>query len=167
MPSILKKTTLRFIFSMIILFSSSILCANKPPTLALHIKGQVFHLRIANTPELRAQGLSHIRALKPKEGMLFIFDKEGIQDFWMKDCLIDLDILFLDSKGTIVKTYTMEKQAPRQKNESFFHYVLRLKRYSSIKPAQYAIELSKGQIKRLKIQLGHNIALLDALKKLS
>lgn len=63
-------------------------------------------LEVAKTAEERARGLMGRKELSPICGMLF----EGLTGngyFWMKDCLIPLDILFLDASGTVVRTYTM------------------------------------------------------------
>jgi hypothetical protein len=40
--------------------------------------------------------------LAGKEGMLFIFEKEDIYSFWMKNTLIPLDIIWLNKEGRAV-----------------------------------------------------------------
>jgi uncharacterized membrane protein (UPF0127 family) len=39
-------------------------------------------------------------------GMLFIFNKEEIYAFWMKNTLIPLDMVWIDSNNTIVDIQT-------------------------------------------------------------
>ncbi len=43
----------------------------------------------------------NVRALPPHTGMLFVFSAEGRKSFWMKDTLIDLDIVWLRKDGTV------------------------------------------------------------------
>ena len=50
----------------------------------------------------RSIGMSGRSSLGDYEGMLFIFQNEVNNPFWMKDMLIPLDILFIDSDGYIV-----------------------------------------------------------------
>lgn len=57
---------------------------------------------IADTPEERAKGLSNREYLREEDGMLFIFDEEGLYSFWMKDTLIPLDIMWIDEDLKIV-----------------------------------------------------------------
>ncbi len=67
-------------------------------------KDQVIKLNIeiADTPEERARGLMFRRELADDVGMLFIFDQEEEQSFWMKDTYIPLDIIFFDSNKKFV-----------------------------------------------------------------
>ena len=63
-------------------------------------------LEVASTPDERRRGLMGRENLPSVCGMLF----EGLSGggyFWMKNCLIPLDVVFLNKKGTITKTYTM------------------------------------------------------------
>lgn len=56
----------------------------------------------AVTPEERQTGLMNREELCENCGMLFIFDTDTRGGFWMKNCLIALDILFIDGNGVIV-----------------------------------------------------------------
>ena len=68
--------------------------------------------------------------------MLFIFQREGYHSFWMKNTLIPLDILFLDSDGVVVDVQTMYAEPGVEDAD--------LKRYVPARPARYAIEMNAG-----------------------
>lgn len=60
-------------------------------------KSNCYNLEIANTPQLREQWLMNREILSEDSWMIFIFDKEDIHKFWMKNTLIPLDMIRLDS----------------------------------------------------------------------
>lgn len=59
-------------------------------------------VELAMTHEERRVGLMSRTNLSEENGMLFIFDKERIHKFWMKDMIIPLDVIWIDEKGIIV-----------------------------------------------------------------
>ncbi len=67
--------------------------------------GFVIHARIADTPEKTEKGLMFVKHLPADEGMLFVFDKTDTHYFWMKNTLIDLDIIYLSSDSKITQLY--------------------------------------------------------------
>jgi uncharacterized protein len=63
---------------------------------------EVLDLRIADTPSKREFGLMCVRALAPRTGMVFVFsDGDNYRDFWMKDTLIPLDMVFVSKNGKV------------------------------------------------------------------
>ena len=68
--------------------------------------------------------------------MLFIYQQECFLSFWMKDTLIPLDILFLDSGRKIVDIQTMQPEPGVPDSD--------LHNYTSKVPAMYAIEMNAG-----------------------
>ena len=61
-----------------------------------------FSVELARTPEERARGLMFREYLDADKGMLFIFENEGEHAFWMKNTLIPLDIIWINSTGSVV-----------------------------------------------------------------
>jgi len=74
-------------------------------------------------------------ALGPREGMLFVFDRDQHLDFWMKDTRIPLSIAFLSAEGKILEIVDM---AP------FSQKVVR-SRFSG----RYALELRQGRFREI------------------
>ena len=131
----------------------------KPPVEKVTIKDKVFKLQISADPESRAKGLMEREKLEDDEGMIFVYPKPGVRNYWMKNCLIDLDIIFINPRGRITALHEMTIPPERKEGESDWDYDARLPRYSSKRMAQFAIELKKGTIKKLKLKVGELIKL--------
>ena len=78
------------------------------PSETILIGGQEYDVAIADTPESRATGLEPYNYLKPDEGMLFIFEEEVTDPFTMANCVIDLDIIFIDSEGEVISVHPVK-----------------------------------------------------------
>lgn len=65
-------------------------------------KDRCIAVEVATTPEERARGLMFRESLERGRGMLFIYDREGVYSFWMKNTLIPLDIVWINSSRDIV-----------------------------------------------------------------
>ena len=62
-------------------------------------------VELAQTEDKRHTGLMFRDNMEDNQGMLFIFDKEEPQGFYMKNTIMPLDIIFINAKKEIVKIY--------------------------------------------------------------
>jgi uncharacterized protein len=66
------------------------------------VNGVVLLADTAASNEQRTKGLSVKDGLAENEAMLFVFDTQGEQTFWMKDMKFPIDIIWIDSNKTVV-----------------------------------------------------------------
>lgn len=59
-------------------------------------------VELARTDGERRRGLMYRQHLAPDAGMLFVFEKEAVQSFWMKNTLLTLDMIFIRDDMTVV-----------------------------------------------------------------
>lgn len=115
-----------------------------------------FNVEIANTDKDREIGLMNRTYLGKNDGMLFIFDKEDSYSFWMKNTLIPLDIIWINSDKKIV--YIKENALPcnlfskklDQKEE-------KCEVFNPEINAKYVLEVNGGLSKELNIKIGDSV----------
>jgi uncharacterized protein len=71
------------------------------PTIAVHAPHAVLTLQVAKTEDERELGLMSVTNLAPHTGMVFVFDNDSPVEFWMKDTLVPLDMVFVGADGTV------------------------------------------------------------------
>ena len=64
--------------------------------------GTAVAVEIADTEAKRQRGLMFREKLAETEGMVFIFEEPGFYPFWMQNCRIALDIVWLDRSFNVV-----------------------------------------------------------------
>lgn len=97
-------------------------------------------VEIARSQEQRERGLMGRTTLQSDRGMLFLFPRSEILNFWMKNTVIPLDILFFDARGRMISSASM---VPCERDPCAV--------YSSGAPAVAALEIAGGMRRRLGI----------------
>jgi uncharacterized membrane protein (UPF0127 family) len=95
---------------------------------------------IARTDDERNKGLMYRKKLSDGEGMLFVYEKDEILSFWMKNTFVPLSIAFITSDGRIANIKDM--------------YPHDLKSVTSERSVRYALEAPQGWFTRTGVEIG-------------
>ena len=114
----------------------------------IKVKDKTLKVKLAITPAQQRQGLMNVQGMPPtklpeNEGMLFIYRREEILSFWMKNTTLPLSIAFIDKNRAITEIRDMEPAG--------------LDSVRSAKPAHYALEVNKGWFDRNNIKVGDKV----------
>jgi len=163
---LMTRTTIRPALACLIALLLITGCGDRD--VVIEIGGERFVMELAVDDEARTMGMSYRESFREGGGMLFVFPDSDIRRFWMYECLIDIDVIFLDANGAVTAVHRMTTEPPRRPDESEEAYHSRLPFYSSRRPAQFAIELPAGSIDRLNVQVDQRIDLpLERLKAMA
>ncbi|MBD3270108.1 DUF192 domain-containing protein [Candidatus Peregrinibacteria bacterium] len=110
-----------------------------------------FNVEVAETPLERQQGLMFREKLPADEGMLFIFQSSGEVNFWMKNTLIPLDIIYINSAKEIV--HIAKNAIPCEEEPCPL--------YSSNGDTQFVLEINAGLSDQLGIEIGDRVEWLE------
>jgi uncharacterized protein len=103
-----------------------------------------FQVWVADTPERSAQGLMFVSDLPETMGMVFPVEPPRVENMWMKNTYVELDMLFIDAHGRLAKI--IPRAAP-----------LSLQTLSSDAPVAAVLELKGGQAAKLGLHTGDTV----------
>ena len=151
----MKKQSLIFLILIFMIFLISIYIIsnqqNKNPEVCF--EENCFSVELALAQEEQARGLMFREFLNEDKGMLFVYDEEKIYNFWMKNTLIPLDIIWINSNKEVVYI-KHEAQPCNDLCESI----------SPKENAQFVLEINAGITEKLNIIIGDEIKFYNIKK---
>ncbi len=103
-----------------------------------------FAVELADNPATRSRGLMFRESMPLDHGMLFDFERERQQSFWMKNTPLSLDIIFIDRRGIIVHIH--HRAVPYDETP-----------IPSLKPASAVLEINGGVARLIGIVEGDRV----------
>ena len=103
-----------------------------------------FTVEVADDPDERAQGLMNRESMAKTSGMLFVYPRPKRVGFWMKNTLIELDMIFADRTGTVQHVH--HRAQPHDERPVFGGDNI-----------QYVLEINGGLADRLGISQGSEL----------
>jgi len=111
-------------------------------------------VEVSDDQEEFMRGLMFRQHLLWNAGMLFAFNDEDPRTFWMKNTLIPLDMIFVDSDSKIVDI--IENVPPCKQDEC--------PTYPSREPAQHVLEVNAGFVQDTGVKIGDHLATFNGFK---
>ena len=103
-----------------------------------------FQVWVADTDQRAEQGLMFVSDLPESMGMVFPIEPPRVENMWMKNTYIELDMLFIDKDGRVRKI--IEHAAP-----------MSLQTLSSDVPVAAVLELKGGEVAKLGLRTGDTV----------
>ena len=98
---------------------------------------------IADTDESRQFGFMEREKIPDGTGMLFVFDRDQVLSFWMKNTPHPLSIAYIDSRGKIRNIYDMTPFS--------------LTSVVSTVSVRYALEVPQGWFEKVGVKVGDSV----------
>ncbi|TVZ64129.1 hypothetical protein BCL32_4338 [Rhizobium mongolense USDA 1844] len=111
-----------------------------------------FTVEIAASNEQRQYGLMFRKEMAEDAGMIFDFGQPRRVTMWMENTILPLDMLFIDSGGTI-----------RHIKENAVPYSRAI--IDSMGEVKYVVELNAGVVRKFEIKVGDKVASATVTKK--
>lgn len=112
--------------------------------------GQKIRAEVMSRPEDMARGMMFREHLAPDRGMLFVHGTPGRYRYWMYQCLIPLDILWMDAERRIVE---ISENTPPCRGQSW-----ECPSYGGNHDAQFVLELAGGVARKYGLKPGDRLS---------
>jgi len=106
-------------------------------------------VEVADTEAEHIQGYSNHPPIGYQEGLLFVFESEGVYPFWMKEMLFDLDFIFINNERVV---YLLENIKAPVNNQGQIEYA------NSQVPFNQLLEVKSGFIEKYKIKVEDQVS---------
>ena len=145
-----KKVILFILFLLILLIIAGLIYVlffmdkNNREQTQLCFENNCFDIELALTSKEKNQGLMFRDYLGENKGMLFVFEMEEKHDFWMKNTLIPLDIIWLNEDKEVV--FISKNNQPCKDDGC--------STINSDEKAKYVLELNAGITDKIGLEVG-------------
>jgi len=148
------KTIKFLILACILSFATGFLLSKISFEPNLKINNQIITIEKATTKEELARGLSNRPSMPKNHGMLFEFKETTQIDFWMKDMMFRLDLVYLDNNLKVVDIAKDQEPCPLSKECELI---------KSKEKFNYVLELNSNKTNELELKIGDQIKLRNYL----
>lgn len=121
-----------------------------PTTTVVLPGGAEIEAELAVSPEDQARGMMFRTEVPPDTGMLFVGNRAAPRSFWMYQCLVPLDMVWLDGARRIVE---IVREAPPCRADD----PQRCPSYGGNANSVYVLELAAGQAVARGLQVGDQL----------
>lgn len=113
-------------------------------------KATTFTVEVADTVTEQTLGLGDTEMLPVDHGMVFIYPKTDVYEFWMKDVEYPIDIIWIQDLTVVDITSNIK---PEAKGTAYANYA----HYSPNTPVNMVLEVSAGVAKAEGIAIGQHL----------
>jgi hypothetical protein len=118
---------------------------------AIFPSGDEVVVELAVDDATRARGYMFRDEIGPNEGMLFVFDEADRHSFWMKNCRVALDLIWLDESFRVVHQARDQEPCP---SDGPCPSIL------PFRSARYVLEVAAGGARRVGLEDGDHLVVL-------
>ncbi len=138
---------------MLKLLAAALLIAGQSslPIVTMNAPRAAMHLWVARSERSHELGLMERTRLDPAQGMIFVFGRNSERDFWMKDTLMPLDMVFIEHDGLVRAVFSRVPVLPPGTPDNAIPLIHAR--------AQYVLELGAGEARRLGIVAGEKLTI--------
>lgn len=104
----------------------------------IQIANKVYNVEVFLTEEEKEKGLQNVTELPKDQGALFVYSEPQTLSFWMKDCPLSLDVIFLNEEQEVISNQKGVQNSEDILEENDAMYVLEVNAGSGIEPGDEA-----------------------------
>jgi len=116
----------------------------------VYAKGKKFLAEVAHTPQAQARGLMYRQMFKPDRAMFFLYTDDSYRPIWMKNCLISLDVVWIDAEGKVVEIAERCPPCSPMRGDDCPNYGGKV-------VSRHFVEFAAGTVKRLGLKTGDRL----------
>ena len=109
-----------------------------------------FMAEVAATEPEKAKGLMYRQSLAKDRCMFFVYGEDGYHAIWMKNCLIALDVVWVDAEGKVLEAVEHVPPCSPMRGDD-------CPTYGGTVPSRHFIEFAPGTLRRIGLKKGDRL----------